>query len=81
MDGIPWYLVNGEKYAQVGIKFDSTSAKDVTALGISAPPPCSEEHVCLLYRRAAMNQQVRSKQIKIEQLYGEPPLFLDYNRR
>ena len=54
-DGIPWYLVNGEANALQGIKFDDTDPKEVAALGVAAPPPCTDEHVCLLVRRATIN--------------------------
>ena len=73
-DGIPWYLALEKQDPVLGMK---TDAKDFHKIKFSEPPPCTEELVCLLVRRATLNTEMRTKKISIELLCGEPALFLN----
>ena len=74
-DGIP---IDSEADAVEGIKIDTINLKDFSAeLAMMTPPPCSEELVCLNFRRASINKQFRAKRISVDKLYCAPALFLN----
>jgi len=53
------------------------SKNNLDQLGVSSPPPCSDEAVCLLVRRATLNLKVRAKKITIDKLWEQPVLLAD----
>lgn len=69
VDGVPWYLYDSEANAQVGTEFDM---KNLNELRHSEPPPCSDEFVCLLVRKATLSMKVRARRITIDKLWGSP---------
>ena len=77
---MPWYLFDGEAHAQEGIEIDHSSPENIADLAPSLPGPCSDEHVCLLVRLATVNKIIRSRQITIEKLQGNPVLFIGTER-
>ncbi len=78
MDGVPWYLVDGAKNAQLGIALDTLDPAALAKLGRSDPGPCSDEYVVLLVRYATLNKTLRRKRLSINKLYGQK-VSLDLN--
>ena len=70
VSGLPWYLVDGEKEAQTGIKIDKSNLAEMKKLKHSTPGPLTDEYVCLQVRYATIDKKLRKKRITTDMLCG-----------
>ena len=79
VDGVPWYLYDGEANAQDGIKVDISNLEELQKLKRSRPSPCSDAWVCILFKVANaewFEMRGRKGRVTIDQLCGNPVLFI-----